>query len=484
MSRRSRLRTLAAAAAGALVLSLAPATAASADTVEEYEPNDSLDQAEGLALGDTLLGDIDFLPTCEGTDYHACDVFRIEVPFRGRLVVDLQLERESEAFGPLEFAVRDQSGAPMYVQPLTVADRDGNRLRGLAMYVNAGVYYLSLTARITDQWEHSKYSLTATLIPIAGPVETEPNGTVAAADALLLDETIVGSSFSSDCDGGLWDCDYFRVPVPEAMDVAVDFRFPCDLPPGATYQLLMLDAAQMVVQWWVFSNTDCDGLLVRDARVPVPAGDLFVLVKARAGGTTFGEPYSLAVRKLAFVDVRATHQFFDPIAWMAEAGVSTGYDIGGGRAEYRPSPSVTRDAMAAFLYRAEGSPGFSAPPVSPFVDVDTAHPFYKEITWLASRGISTGWDVGGGKREFRPLAPIARDAMAAFLFRAVGPPSYAPSSYPFLDVPSTHAFAAEIAWMAENGISTGWDVPGGKQYRPYQPVARDAMAAFLYRVYG
>lgn len=76
--------------------------------------------------------------------------------------------------------------------------------------------------------------------------------------------------------------------------------------------------------------------------------------------------------------------------------------------------------MAAFLYRYADKPVFTAPPVSPFVDVPAGGGFYAEITWLSASGISTGWDVGNGVREYRPLNGIARDAMAAFLYRYAG----------------------------------------------------------------
>ncbi|MBG6182015.1 hypothetical protein IWX62_003240 [Arthrobacter sp. CAN_A1] len=32
--------------------------------------------------------------------------------------------------------------------------------------------------------------------------------------------------------------------------------------------------------------------------------------------------------------------------------------------------------------------------------------------------MSTGWDNGNGTRSYKPLTPINRDAMAAFLYRA------------------------------------------------------------------
>ncbi|MDP9936889.1 alpha-tubulin suppressor-like RCC1 family protein [Paenarthrobacter nicotinovorans] len=187
-----------------------------------------------------------------------------------------------------------------------------------------------------------------------------------------------------------------------------------------------------------------------------------------------------------FSDVPESSQFATEILWLAAEGISTGWDAGGGVRQYRPLESIARDAMAAFLYRHAGSPAFTAPAVSPFTDVPAGAAFYKEITWLASKGISTGWDVGSGKREYRPLSPIARDAMAAFLYRYANKPAFTtPSVSPFGDVPAGGAFYTEITWLAASGISTGWDVGGGvRQYRPLNGIARDAMAAFLYRYAG
>ncbi|WP_210063466.1 S-layer homology domain-containing protein [Pseudarthrobacter sp. PvP004] len=189
---------------------------------------------------------------------------------------------------------------------------------------------------------------------------------------------------------------------------------------------------------------------------------------------------------VSFSDVPAESQFATEISWLAASGISTGWDAGSGVRQYRPLESIARDAMAAFLYRHAGSPAFTAPSASPFTDVPVGAAFYKEITWLASKGISTGWDVGGGKREYRPLSPIARDAMAAFLYRYADKPAFtAPSVSPFGDVPAGGGFYTEITWLAASGISTGWDAGNGvREYRPLNGIARDAMAAFLYRYAG
>lgn len=186
---------------------------------------------------------------------------------------------------------------------------------------------------------------------------------------------------------------------------------------------------------------------------------------------------------VSFADVPESSLFHKEISWLAAAGVSTGWEVGAGSRQYRPLDSIARDAMAAFLYRRAGSPAYTPPTSSPFTDVTPGVSFYKEITWLASQGISTGWDIGAGRREYRPLDPIARDAMAAFLFRFAKPGEFtAPAQSPFVDVAAGGDFYKEIAWLASSGISTGWDIGAGvREYRPLNGIARDAMAAFLYR---
>ena len=154
-----------------------------------------------------------------------------------------------------------------------------------------------------------------------------------------------------------------------------------------------------------------------------------------------------------------------------DRGITKGWPDG----TFRPAQSVNRDQMAAFLYRMAGSPQYTPPTKSPFKDVPTNHVFYKEIAWMSEQGITKGWPDG----TFRPTQQINRDQMAAFFYRMAGSPAYtAPKASPFKDVPTNHVFYKEIAWMNSQGIAKGW--PDGT-FRPYQPVKRDQMAAFLYR---
>ncbi|PWD49910.1 hypothetical protein C8046_03655 [Serinibacter arcticus] len=188
-----------------------------------------------------------------------------------------------------------------------------------------------------------------------------------------------------------------------------------------------------------------------------------------------------------FSDVAVGDLFHHEIAWLAEREVTRGWTMPDGTREFRPVTPVARDAMAAFLYRLAGSPEFRAPERSPFSDVAPDDQFYAEITWLHERGISTGWDNGDGTASFRPLAPIARDAMAAFLHRyaEVGE-TEVPAVSPFVDVATDNQFYAEIAWLAERGIATGWVGSGNDGtsfFQPLSSVNRDAMAAFMYRLH-
>lgn len=114
----------------------------------------------------------------------------------------------------------------------------------------------------------------------------------------------------------------------------------------------------------------------------------------------------------SFSDVPGNHTFKTEIDFLAGTGITTGYADG----TFRPSQPVLREQMAAFLYRLAGEPEFTAPATSPFADVPTSHTFYREITWLASTKVTTGY-TEAGVTTFKGSQPVLREQMAAFLFR-------------------------------------------------------------------
>jgi hypothetical protein len=174
----------------------------------------------------------------------------------------------------------------------------------------------------------------------------------------------------------------------------------------------------------------------------------------------------------SFADVRPSQAFAEDIEWIFAEGITTGYED----ATYRPSDTVSRQAMAAFLHRLSGDPDPAPPAEAPFADVSLAHPFLLDITWAVEGGIATGY----ADDTFRPSAPVTRQAMGAFLHRIGGdglPPAGGPT---FTDVSPTHPFYEDIEWMAAYDVSTGYQP--GPTYRPDALVTRQAMAAFLHRV--
>ena len=128
-----------------------------------------------------------------------------------------------------------------------------------------------------------------------------------------------------------------------------------------------------------------------------------------------------------------------------------------------------------------------------FPDVPRGSSFVQEINWLKGSGITTGNDDG----TFNPDGSVNRMAMAAFLFRAAGEPVdfQIPTTPTFVDVPTNHRFFREIEWLAQSGVTNGWDcgevasncavtLADTSEFRPGTPINRGAIAAFLYRFHG
>ena len=177
-----------------------------------------------------------------------------------------------------------------------------------------------------------------------------------------------------------------------------------------------------------------------------------------------------------FVDVGADHPFCIEIAWLADEEGAKGWPDG----TYRPGVPASRQALAAFLWRLWGQPD-PLPGAPTFTDVPSTHPFHDAIIWLAGEGFAEGYDDG----TFRPTDPVSRQAAAALLRRqheggrSGGVPAVRDATFP--DVPDGHPFHDDIAWLVDGGIADGYD---DGTFRPGAPVSRQAMAAFLYRLYG
>lgn len=116
----------------------------------------------------------------------------------------------------------------------------------------------------------------------------------------------------------------------------------------------------------------------------------------------------------------------------------------------------------------------SAVPPGPFTDISTTHTFHDQVAWMADEGLTTGYADG----TFQPTEPVTRAALAAFLHRAAGAPAGPFPDPGFSDVPSSHPFRNEVAWLVEEGVASGYE---DDTFRPQEPVTRQAVASMLHR---
>ena len=238
--------------------------------------------------------------------------------------------------------------------------------------------------------------------------------------------------------------------------------------------------------------SDCAPVVLKDGSVAwiVSSGSVTKLYTINPYDLESMDNDNFADRLLGspFVDVTNETAHVNDIYWLSMNKISEGWPVAGGKREFRPYANVARADMAAFLFRLAREWGIASDAWQPtgamaFEDVDASTAHYREIMWLAENGVSAGWDLGGGKREFRPYANVARADMAAFLARLNRLRGVETTgSKDFIDVFDSTPHASDIRWLAAAGISTGWKVASGSEYRPYDNVARADMAAFLHRL--
>ena len=177
-----------------------------------------------------------------------------------------------------------------------------------------------------------------------------------------------------------------------------------------------------------------------------------------------------------YTDVDSSTSHAEDIVWLSKQGITTGYPDG----SFGVGVAVYRQDMAAFLYRLAGSPAYtpSAEDKTRFTDVNDGTAHAKEIWWLASTGITTGYPDG----SFGVGVPVYRQDMAAFLKRYAdqfGGPAATGEGKAFTDVDSSTPHAEDIAWLAKTGVTTGY--PDGS-FGVGVVVYRQDMAAFLHRM--
>ena len=132
----------------------------------------------------------------------------------------------------------------------------------------------------------------------------------------------------------------------------------------------------------------------------------------------------------------------------------------------------TRYVYADDLVEMGSYPAFA---VDPFDDIGDT-PFFDDIGWLIVNGVTKGCNPPAND-DFCPNKPITRGQMAAFLNRFLHLPA---GSRAFKDT-GGNVFEADIAAIADAGITLGCNPPDNDHFCPADEVTRGQMAAFLYR---
>ena len=150
-----------------------------------------------------------------------------------------------------------------------------------------------------------------------------------------------------------------------------------------------------------------------------------------------------------FVDVPVDHWANYPIGWAVQGEITSGVST----TEFGGSQTLTREQIAAFLYRAKGSP-----PGGPFgsdiftdVPADRSHWANQPIGWAYDQGISGG--VASGMFGFGTF--LAREEMVLFLCRTLAPQRCPPSQEPFEPAPDGTTVPEDRQVEGFTAVSTG-----------------------------
>ncbi len=248
---------------------------------------------------------------------------------------------------------------------------------------------------------------------------------------------------------------YQAPTVPVTGEVSQPTVLPFRLPDGST--------PAVVAQPGVTVNPD--------RTITIEQTGEYFLQANRTGTIAEWEPvvftFTVITKERTFPDVPLNDYFAPDIEWLKNMGITTGYGDG----TFGYGHRVLREEMAAFIWRVNGSP---EPVIQhDFTDVPEDSMFADAISWLAQEGITTGYGDG----RFGYGATVLREEMALFLYRAEDSPRVE-IPHSFTDVPEGSVFADAISWMAQEGISTGYNPT---TYGYGDNVLREQMAAFLHR---
>jgi len=169
----------------------------------------------------------------------------------------------------------------------------------------------------------------------------------------------------------------------------------------------------------------------------------------------------------SFSDVKSDSYYADAVEWAVEKGITHGASA----TVFAPESTCTRGQVAAFLWRAKGSPEPSIQ--NCFDDIDVSNPFYKAILWAYENEVT----AGAGENTFAPDEPCTNAQVVTFLWRANGRPNAVRSDTIASGYQDDAYYKEAVAWADSVGLFYGI----GKNFEPYAASPRSDIVTYIYR---
>lgn len=169
-----------------------------------------------------------------------------------------------------------------------------------------------------------------------------------------------------------------------------------DVPEGSAYY----DGVRWAVRAQVM-NPDSETLFGADNTVT--RGELIRIFYRLAGSPSVTRP-----DHSPYEDVDESDPNYDAYLWAREQQITSGWNDG----KFHPEAPLSNASTVALLHRADGSSKIQLTGTSPFSDVTSSTPFYRQIVWASRRGVST---VSEGD-AFAPTEHTSKARVAMMLY--------------------------------------------------------------------
>ena len=198
---------------------------------------------------------------------------------------------------------------------------------------------------------------------------------------------------------------------------------------------------------WSFTVTAEDGVTTAVYTVTVNTA---ALPEPITPGVDNKKPASKPEVKLPFTDVSTSDWFYDDVAFVYENGLFSGTDS----RSFSPNASMTRAMLVTVLYRLEGEPTVTGR--SSFTDVLSGAYYEKAVIWAAANGIVTGTDSTSFSPDAKVTREQLAAILYRYAqYRKLDTDASAKLNS-FTDADSVSAYASEaLGWAVSEGLING-----------------------------